>query len=262
MNAAADAMVPVYPDLMGKVAVVTGGSRGIGAACCRLLAANGVRVVVNARAQDSIDALVRELAAAGAEAIGCAGDCTSAVEIANLRRAAEDTFGPVDILLAYAGGFDAFTPITEISEEEWRWVIEQNLTSSFLTVREFAAPMIQRRSGSIVTMASNGGRLLDKLLTASYAASKAAVIQLTRHVALELGRYGVRVNSIAPATVLSERVGRIMDRGAIETTAAMSPLGRMGTPEDCALATLFLVSDSARWLTGVTLDISGGRVML
>jgi 3-oxoacyl-[acyl-carrier protein] reductase len=241
---------------------VTGGSKGIGAACCRVLIANGVRVVVNARSRDGIDALLSELVAAGGDAIGYAGDCTNAADIALLRAAAEDVFGPVDIVLAYAGGFDAFTPITEISDDEWRWVIEQNLTSTFLTVREFAAPMIERRSGSIVTMASSGGRLLDKLLTASYAASKAAVIQLTRHAALELGRHGVRVNAIAPATVLSDRIERIMDTSAIETTAAMSPLGRMGTPEDCALATLFLVSESARWLTGVTLDITGGRVML
>lgn len=262
MTTPATGAVPMYPDLAGKVAVVTGGSKGIGAACCRLLVANGVRVVVNARSQDGIDELIDELVAGGGEAIGYAGDCTSIGDIASLHRAAEDAFGPADIVLAYAGGFDMFTPITEISEEEWRWVIEQNLTSTFLTIREFAAPMIERRSGSIVTMASNGGRLLDKLLTASYAASKAAVIQLTRHVALELGRYGVRVNAIAPATVLSERIERIMDESAIETTAAMSPLGRMGTPEDCALATLFLISDSAAWLTGVTLDISGGRVML
>jgi 3-oxoacyl-[acyl-carrier protein] reductase len=111
-------------------------------------------------------------------------------------------------------------------------------------------------------MASNAGRLLDMTLTAPYAAAKGGVIQFTRHVALELGRHGIRVNSIAPATVLSERVERIMDPEKRDRVAKMSPLGRLGTPEDCALATLFLVSDSASWLTGVTLDVAGGRVML
>ncbi len=170
--------------------------------------------------------------------------------------------GPIDILLPFAGGFGAFTPIEEITEREWRQVIDLNLTSTFLTVRAIVPAMIERRSGVIVTMSSNGGRYLDKLLTASYAAAKAGVIQFTRHVAKELGPHGVRVNSIAPATVTSERVERIMDVDARRKVAEMSPLGRIGTPEDCALATLFLVSDSAAWLTGVTLDVAGGRIML
>lgn len=254
--------VPAYPDLAGKVAVVTGGSKGIGAACCRALAANDVRVVVNGRNESSIAELVKELTDAGADAIGISADCTDAGALARMRDEIGAAFGPPDIVLAYAGGFDSFTPIAELGEEEWRTVLDANLTSTFLTVKTFLPAMIERGSGSIVTMASNGGRLLDKLLTSSYAAAKAGVIQFTRHIALELGRHGIRANSIAPATVLSERIERIMDSSAIDATAAMSPLGSMGTPEDCALATLFLVSDSARWLTGVTLDISGGRVML
>jgi 3-oxoacyl-[acyl-carrier protein] reductase len=254
--------VPIYPDLAGKVAVVTGGSRGIGAACCRLLAANRVSVAVNARSQGPIDTLVDELVGGGANAIGIAGDCTSATDLRAVRACVESNLGPVDVLLAYAGGFESFTPITEITLAEWNYVLEANLTSTFLTIKEFLPTMIERRSGSIVTMASIGGRLLDKQLTASYAASKAGVVQFTRHIALELGRYGIRANSLAPATVMSERLERIMDDESLATTAAMSPLGRIGTPEDCALATLFLVSESAAWLTGVTLDVSGGRVML
>jgi 3-oxoacyl-[acyl-carrier protein] reductase len=254
--------IPTYPDLAGKTAVVTGGSKGIGAAACRALAFNGVRVVVNGRSESTIAERVRELTDAGAEAIGCRADCTDAQALAGMREEVESAFGPPDILLAFAGGFDSFTPITEITEPEWRQVLDANLTSTFLTVNAFLPGMIERGSGSIVTMASNGGRLLDKLLTSSYAAAKAGVIQFTRHVALEVGAKGVRANVIAPATVLSERIERIMDPASIEATEAMSPLGTMGTPDDCALATLFLVSDSARWLTGVTLDISGGRVML
>jgi len=254
--------IPTYPDLEGKVAVVTGGSKGIGAACCRMLVANGVRVVVNARAQDGIDALLTELQAAGGDAIGIAADCCDASALARMRDEVKAAFGPPDVLLAYAGGFESMTPITSISEEEWREVIESNLTSTFLTVQAFLPDMVERGSGSIVTMASNGGRLLDKLLTASYAAAKAGVIQFTRHIAIELGPHGIRVNAIAPATVLSDRSKRLMDEEATARTAALSPLGRIGTPEDCALATLFLASDSSGWLTGVTLDIAGGRVML
>jgi 3-oxoacyl-[acyl-carrier protein] reductase len=251
--------IPTYPDLEGKVAVVTGGSKGIGAATCRMLVANGVRVGVVARAQGGIDALVAELRDAGGEAIGISADCGDEAELDAMRSRIEAELGPIDIALPFAGGFDAFTPIEEITASEWRTVIEDNLTSTFLTVRAVIPTMIERRRGVIVTMATNGARFLDKLLTASYVAAKAGVIQFTRHIAKELGPHGVRANVIAPATVTSER---IVDEEAQEKTSAMSPLGRMGTPEDCALATLFLVSDSASWMTGVTLDVAGGRIML
>jgi 3-oxoacyl-[acyl-carrier protein] reductase len=256
------AAIPRFPDLAGKVAVVTGGSKGIGAASCRVLAANGVRVAVNARSRAGIDRLVEELRAGGAEAIGVAADCVRLAELERMRDEVERQLGPVDILLAYAGGFSSFTPLEEIGEDEWRDVIDANLTSTFLTVKAFTPGMVERRSGVIVTMASNAGRYLDKLLTCSYAAAKAGVIQFTRHAALELGKYGIRVNSIAPATVASERVKRIMDEESRRRTAEMSPLGRLGTPGDCAFVTLFLVSDTAGWLTGNTIDVAGGRIML
>jgi 3-oxoacyl-[acyl-carrier protein] reductase len=254
--------VPTYPDLAGRVAFVTGGSKGIGAGCCRAFAANGVKVAVNARSQPGIDALVEELRAGGAEAMGVAGDCTSAADLARAREEVERELGPVDIVLSFAGGFEAFTPISEITDEEWHAVIDWNLTSTFLTVREFVPGMIERRRGSIVTMSSNGGRYLDKLLTASYAAAKAGIVQFTRHVAMELGEHGIRANVIAPGTVTTERVERIMDDEAMRKVAAMSPLGRMGTVDDCAFAVLYLVSDSASWMTGVTLDVAGGRIMM
>jgi len=254
--------IPTYPDLAGRVALVTGGSQGIGAETCRALAANGAGVAVNARSQPAIDALVAELREGGADAIGIAADVGEMAAVERVHDQVRSELGPVDILLPFAGGFEAFTPIEEISVEEWREVIDANLTSTFLAVSAVVPSMIERRRGVIVTMSSNGGRYLDKLLTASYAAAKAGVIQFTRHLAKELGQYGIRANSIAPATISSERVERIMDEPSRARVADMSPLGTMGTPLDCALATLFLISDSARWLTGVTLDIAGGRIML
>lgn len=260
--AEAERPIPTYPDLAGKVALVTGGSKGIGAATCRMLAANGVRVAVNARSQEGIDALVSELTGAGAEAIGISADCADSAQVADLVAGTESELGPIDILLPFAGGFSRFLGIEELTEADWREVIDANLTSTFITVKAVLPSMIGRRQGAIVTMSSNAGRLLDMRITASYAAAKAGVIQFTRHIAIELGEHGIRVNSIAPATVLSERVERIIDAESRDRIAAMSPLGRIGTPEDCAMATLFLVSDSASWLTGVTLDVAGGRIML
>jgi 3-oxoacyl-[acyl-carrier protein] reductase len=146
--------------------------------------------------------------------------------------------------------------------EEWREVMEANLTSTFVTVRAFLPGMIDRRAGSIVTMSSISGRFLDKLTQAAYAAAKAGIIMFTRHLAVEVGEQGIRANCVAPGTTASERISRVMTDEAIEKTAAMSPLRRLGLPEDTANATVFLLSDASAWLTGITIDINGGRVML
>jgi 3-oxoacyl-[acyl-carrier protein] reductase len=254
--------IPSYPDLAGKVVVVTGGSRGIGATTCRLLGRQGARVAVNGRDEAAIEAVVREICAAGGQAIGVSADCTDFGAVERMRGAVELRLGPADVLVAFAGGFGAYTPAHLIAEEEWHSVLDSNLTATFLTVKSFLPGMIERRAGSIVTMASNAARVLDILTTASYAAAKAGIVMFSRHVAKEVGQHGVRVNCVAPATVLSERVDRLMSEERQREVAALSPLGRMGMPEDVALATLFLASDSAAWLTGVTLDVAGGRIML
>jgi 3-oxoacyl-[acyl-carrier protein] reductase len=252
----------VFPDLAGKVAVVTGGSKGIGRATCRLLGANGCRVAVVARSREGVEAVVDEIGAAGGEAVGVAEDSSVADGLTSVRGRVEERFGPVDILMPYAGGFESFSRAWETPLEEWDEVIRLNLTSTFLALREFLPSMIERRAGAIVVMSSVSARVLDKLTTASYAAAKAGVLMLMRHAAIEAGPAGVRINAIAPGTVSSERIERIMDDDAIARTAALSPLGRLGTPEDCAAASAYLASESSGWITGVTLDVSGGRVML
>jgi 3-oxoacyl-[acyl-carrier protein] reductase len=165
-----------------------------------------------------------------------------------MREEVEERLGPVELLAPFAGGFGAFTPVAEMEIEEWRTVIDDNLTSTFVTVKPFLAGMIERRRGSIVTMSSISARFLDKKTQAAYAASKAGVTMFTRHLALELGEHGVRANSVAPGTTMSERIEQLMNEEEIERTKALSPLGVFGLP--------------ARWLTGVTIDVNGGRVML
>jgi 3-oxoacyl-[acyl-carrier protein] reductase len=255
--------VPTYPDLAGKVAVVTGGSKGIGAATCVLLGRNRARVAVCGRDEVAIERVTGETRKAGAqEVVGIASDLTTEEGVKRLRAEVEDRLGPAEVLMAFAGGFGARTPVLQTQLDEWTAVVESNLTSTFLTLREFAPGMVERGSGSIVTMASNAARFLDIQLTASYAAAKAGIAMLSRHAALELGPHGVRVNVLAPATILSERVKRNMPEERLAEIAAMSPLGTVGVPEDPAMAALFLASDSARWMTGVTLDVAGGRIML
>jgi 3-oxoacyl-[acyl-carrier protein] reductase len=255
--------VPTYPDLEGKVAVVTGGSKGIGAATCVLLGHNRARVAVCGRDQEAIERVTAETRAAGApDVVGITADLTTPEGVARLRAEVEERLAPAQVLMAFAGGFGARTPLLETELDQWNDIVESNLTSTFLTLREFAAGMAERGSGSIVTMASNAARFLDITLTASYAAAKAGIAMLSRHAAIELGPHGVRVNVLAPATILSERVKRNMDDERLESIAGLSPLGTIGVPEDPALAALFLASDSARWLTGVTLDVAGGRIMM
>jgi 3-oxoacyl-[acyl-carrier protein] reductase len=255
--------VPTYPDLAGKVAVVTGGSKGIGAAASVLLGHNGARVAVCGRDPETIEQVTSQAREAGAaDAVGLAADLTTPDGVKALRADVEDKLGPAQVLLAFAGGFGARTPLLETELEEWNGVVQSNLTSTFLTLREFAPGMVERGSGSIVTMASNAARFLDIQLTASYAAAKAGILMLSRHAALELGPHGVRVNVLAPATILTERVKGVLDEERRASIAEMSPLGTIGAPEDPALAALFLASESARWMTGVTVDVAGGRIMM
>src|SRR5258706_14847600 len=252
----------MYSDLANKIAVVTGASRGIGAATARSLATNGAKVVVNGRDATAIDAMVADIQSKGGRAIGIAADCTDFSAVEHLRGRVEQELGPVDILAAFdGGGIIRPGPVEKISEEEWRSVIDGNLKATFLTVKSFLPGMIERRRGAIVTMASTAGRLPSQA-PIPYSAAKAGILMFSRNLASEVGKHGIRVNGIAPSAVLTERTGRLMPETQQKELAAAHPLGRLGTPEDVALATLFLMSESSSWITGVTLEVAGGRVML
>jgi 3-oxoacyl-[acyl-carrier protein] reductase len=254
--------VPSYPDLAGRVAVVTGGSGGIGAATCRLLAANCAKVAVNGRDPTRIQAVVDAIRATGGEAIGVAGDCTDLAAVEQLRHQVEQRLGPVDVVAAFVGGGRARPgPVADVPEEDWQSTLDGSLTATFLTLKSFLPGMIERGRGAILTMASSAARLPGLGASAPYVAAKAGVVMLTRQVASEVGRYGIRVNCLAPHTILTEQIKRVAPAEWRDKMAAAIPLGRLGTPEDVALAALFLASDSAAWLTGVTLDVAGGYVM-
>jgi 3-oxoacyl-[acyl-carrier protein] reductase len=251
---------PTYPDLAGKVAVVTGGSGGIGAATCRLLAANGAKVAVNGRDEAKIGAVVDTIRSTGGEALGVAADCTDLAAVERMREQTEVELGPVGIVAAFAGGGRARPgPLAQTTEEEWHSTVDANLTATFLTLKSFLPGMIERGGGSIVTMASSAARFPTGA-PAPYAAAKAGVIVLTSQVANEVGSHNIRVNCLAPHTILVERTRRFMPEEHQRRIAAEIPLRRLGTPEDVALATLFLASESSSWITGVTLDVAGGKV--
>jgi 3-oxoacyl-[acyl-carrier protein] reductase len=253
---------PTYLDLAGKVAVVTGGSGGIGAATCRLLAANGARVAVHGRDEARIGAVVEDIGSDGGKAIGVAAEITDFAAIEDMRLRVEEELGPVEGLAAFAASGDPLPgPTVEITEEEWRAAVDGNLTSAFLTLKSFLPGMIERGRGAVVMMASSAGRMPTQAPTA-YSAAKAGVVMLSRRVAEEVGPRGVRVNCLAPDSILTERTRSYMSEEQVRQWAEAFPLGRMGTPEDVALATLFLASESSSWLTGVTLNVAGGKIML
>ena len=221
---------PTYPDLAGKVAVVTGGSGGIGAATCRLLAANGAKVAVNGRDGAKIEAVVDAIRSTGGEALGVAADCTDLAAVERMREQTEEELGPVGIVAAFVGGGRARPgPLAQTTEEEWRSTADANLTATFLTLRSFLPGMVERGGGSIVTMASSAARFPTGA-PVPYAAAKAGVIVLTSQVANEVGKYSVRVNCLAPHTILVERTRRFIPEEQQQRISAEIPLRRLGTP--------------------------------
>ena len=247
-------------DLAGRVAVVTGGSRGLGAATCRALAANGAKVAVNGRDRSAIDAVVRQLRDRGADAVPAAADCTDPAALALMRDRVERQLGPVEVLAAFVGGGRPPQSTLEITADDWRADLDRNLTSTFLTVQTFLPGMIERRRGAIITMASVAARRPGGVPIA-YAAAKAGVIVFSQQVAQEVARHHVRVNCLSPSTVMTERMRGAIPADQQRELAARFPLGRLGTPDDVAQAALFLASDTSSWITGITLDITGGQIM-
>jgi 3-oxoacyl-[acyl-carrier protein] reductase len=251
----------IYPDLAGKVAVVTGGSRGIGAETARALAENGVSVAVVGRDEAALSSTVDTITAHGGRAVGLAADCTVERDLVLLGQAVEAEFGPVDILATFAGGNGMPVPTETETGAHWREVLDSDLTSTFLTVGTFLSGMIARRAGVIITMSSAAGRQAAQS-SAAYAAAKAGVVAFSRHLAGEHAHDGIRVNCIAPSAVENDRMRAWMserERGAL---GAAFPLRRLGQPADVAAAALFFASSASSWITGVTLDVAGGKVML
>jgi 3-oxoacyl-[acyl-carrier protein] reductase len=254
-------MTARYPDLNNCVVVVTGASRALGAATARAFAENGAKVVVSGRDQAALDELVTGIRWDGGTAIGFAADVTKVEDLHALREATERDLGPTNILLAFAGGGGEPAPSLALSADAWRLAIDVNLTATFQCVQTFVPGMVERGRGTVVTMASAAARQPARSNVA-YAAAKAGVIALTRHIANELGPHGIRVNCIAPSAIVNERMQSTMTDDAIAAVGQTFPLRRIGQPSDVAGAALYLASESSGWVTGTVLDVAGGKIMV
>jgi 3-oxoacyl-[acyl-carrier protein] reductase len=249
--------------LEGKVALVTGSSRGIGAAIANTLARQGAAVAVHGRDAAALALVRSEIERVGGKAVQVLADVTVVAEIERMRLSIERELGPIDILVANAGGNPTPPgPLEEVSEEAWRAATDGNLTATFLTIKSILPGMKERRRGAIVTMSSAAARRPTSHSPIPYAAAKAGIEVLTRALAIQAGPFGIRVNCIAPELILTERNAHWIPRAQQEALAEQHPLRRLGTPEDVGRAALFLAADDAAWISGVVLDVAGGSVLM
>ena len=247
--------------LKGKVALVTGSSRGIGRAIATAYARAGAKVIVSSRKIDACRAVVDQLTSEGLEATAIACNISSKEQIGALVSEAEATYGAVDVLVCNAAVNPYYGPLAGISDEALGKVLQVNIVSNVWLVNLVAPGMADKGGGSIVIISSIAGLTGTRVLGA-YAVSKAADMQLARNLALEWGKQGIRVNCIAPGLVRTDFAKALWDdpktlSGALQA----SPLGMIGEPDDIAGAALLLGSPAGRFITGTTIVVDGGATI-
>lgn len=249
--------------LAGRVAIVTAAGAGIGQATARRLARDGARVVLADLDEPAVEHLAAELAQQGREALALRVDATKGAEVTAMVERAVVHFGGLDILVNGVGGWITRHPtVQETPEEEWTAGLALNVTSAFLCSKAAIPHLVARGGGRIVMVGSLTARAQLHLTAPFYACGKAALHALMRHLAKELGPHQVTVNAVAPGPIWAPRTTPFFSGGLAEAMVEATPLGRIGDPEDVADVIAFLASDAARYMTGATLDVNGGYLLV
>lgn len=245
--------------LSGKIALVTGASKGIGAGIAKELAAQGATVIVNyATSKEGADSVVKAITDSGGKAVAIGGSVAQAVEIAAIFAEIKKQFGKLDILVNNAGVYE-FAPLEAVTEEKINWMFAINVTGLLLTTQA-AAALFSSDGGSVINISSVATTLAPPT-SVVYTATKGAVDSITRVLAKELGARKIRVNAVNPGLVATEGVESAGFRGSDfeHQAVAATPLGRIGQPDDIASVVAFLASDDAGWITGSLLEAAGGQ---
>jgi 3-oxoacyl-[acyl-carrier protein] reductase len=244
--------------LEGKVALVTGGSRGIGRVIALRLSAEGAKVVVNATTKAGAEKTAEEIRQSGGEAIGLEANIADAKQVEALIKQTVDQFGGLHVLVNNAG-ITRDNLVMRMSDEEWNQVIATNLTGTFHCIRAASKVMMKQRSGKIVNLTSVVA-LVGNKGQANYCAAKAGIIGLTKSVARELASRNIQINAVAPGFITTDMTAALPE--AAKTAMLQSiPLERMGTPGDVAGVVTFLASSEADYITGQVFNVDGGMVM-
>jgi len=249
----------------GRVALISGASKGIGRATAFRLAREGGAVVVNGRDAAAVAAVVQAIERDGGRAMPVVADVTDAAAVQRMVAGAIRAYGALDILVNNAGGGSMARWLDDLDEAAWTKSMDVNLKGTFLVTKAVASHMRERRRGRIVMVASVAGRNMSRLSGPEYSAAKGGMLAFMRHIAVELGPYGITVNAVAPGPTMVERVAKKWElRGAEEQEKILRniPLGRPAQPEEVAAAILFLASEDASYITGACLDVNGGSFMM
>jgi len=252
--------------LLDKNAIVTGAARGMGFAIAKALYEEGARLAIIDIDEKGVMDAAQQLDSKSSRAIGRRVDVTNKAEIANLVKEIKKLWGSVDILVNNAGGA-LNTPyvLEQIEEKDWNLVVDVNLKGTFLCSQAVIPEMVKQKGGVIINISALAGHWRASLAGVQYVAAKAGVEGLTRQLAYDWGKYGIRVNAVAPTVTLTgDRVkGLWEEKSGEEKKKVLSdiPLGRLGTPEEVASVVVFLASNESSYVTGITIDVSGGRYL-
>jgi dehydrogenase/reductase SDR family member 4 len=248
-------------DLTGKVALITGASKGIGESIAHYLAAQGAKVVVNSRKQEAVDAVANAIITEGGQAVGIAGQVGNADDCKNLFDFTMETYGRVDILVNNAAANPVFGPVENTDDKAFNKIMAVNVKAPFDLAKMCLPVMQQNGGGSIINISSIGG-VSPEMMLGIYSVSKAALISLTKVMATEWGKYNVRANVICPGLIQTKFSQALWSNEAImKHMMSQLPLSRMGQPEEIASLALFLASDASSYCTGSVFVADGGYLV-